>query len=58
MKWQAIVVLCWVFLEIGWAMGMHGQPKKPYDGTTSFISFSILLALLWSGGFFDGGSGK
>jgi len=54
MKWQAMVVMAWIFLEIGWAMAKDGQPKMPYSGIATFISLTMLLALLWGGGFFDG----
>lgn len=32
-------------------ISLHGKPKGEYDGPLAFISASIIVLILWAGGF-------
>lgn len=48
-----IVMICLLAVEIGVALGKHGQPREPYNFLFNLISVGILVGLLWWGGFWS-----
>lgn len=53
MGWPQYVYLALLCVGVGMACAKHGEPKTgKHDGWTTLISAGLLIALLWSGGFF------
>ena len=52
MTWQAITVLVWMGIEMGYSIAKHGQART-YDAPSAIICVIVLLSLLSSGGFFS-----
>lgn len=56
MKWPQYIVLCWIFVELGYKFALNGQPRTgEYSGVASLIVYGLLVWLLYMGGFFKGG---
>lgn len=54
--WPQVVILVWMVIEIGYAMGRHGQPAGlRHDAIVSVLVQGTLFGLLYMGGFFTGG---
>lgn len=54
MKWPQIVVIIVIAMELGLALGKHGQPKlaKKHNFWFALISMLIWSGLLLAGDFF------
>jgi len=55
--WPHAILLALIVLHVGINLALHGQPRK---GAHSFpyalARAVVIVALLWCGGYFDGGS--
>jgi len=48
-----ILLLALMCLNLGLALGKHGQPRGNVNFGGALIDAVVLTALLWWGGFFD-----
>jgi hypothetical protein len=47
------VLVSWAVFELGYALAKNGQPVTiHYSFVHAFLFWSMLAAILWSGGFF------
>ena len=50
--WPQIIYLLLVALSLGVSIAKHGQVRDPYNVMDSIIATTIVLPLLYWGGFF------
>ena len=48
-----IVMLVIMVLEIGLALGKHGEPRTPHNVGWVVVSMGVLSTVLWWGGFWE-----
>jgi len=48
-----LILLALMTLSLGMSIADHGKERKPQNGWISFISYCLVLGLLYWGGFFD-----
>jgi len=48
-----MVLLGLMTLSLGMGLATHGKERKPQNGWTSFISYILMIGLLYWCGFFD-----
>lgn len=54
MGWPQLIILLIFFSSLGMVYAKHGEAKTDtYNGWYSTVSVTIILALLWAGGFFS-----
>ena len=53
-KLPSIIFLAFMLIDIGYVMGLDGQPHKyPYSLAAEIFEFFVMGSLLFFGGFFD-----
>ena len=51
--WPQYTFLALAMLDIGLALGKHGQPKSNFNVWVTMLSTALILFVLFKGGFFD-----
>ncbi len=53
-KWYAIMTVVMAILDVGIALGKHGEVKKQeeYNAWASLLKACIILTVAWLGGLF------
>lgn len=53
MNYAQIILIFLMTISLGMNLSSHGEPRKPQNGWHSFISYVLVMGLLYWGGFFD-----
>lgn len=52
-KWFVIFLVVTQFINLGIALGKHGEPRKEkYNGWVAMVGTAIFFTLAWLGGVF------
>lgn len=50
--WPPLIYLALSALELGFAIGKHGEPRDPYSGPRQLFGCALSWTILLWGGFF------
>jgi len=48
-----LIFIILMILDLGIAIGKHGEEREPHHAGLTFISWLIIVVILYWGGFFD-----
>jgi len=52
MKTPQFLLLMLLFLDLGFVISKHGNPRPSYNARIDVVKVLVLILLLWWGGFF------